>query len=85
MPNTPVAVGEGVSYALSQQAKQEDEDLLRELLSWLAFGQTRGKAVGYSSAGCGPAFVYLFIEALADGVSEQDSSRHISNPANQTF
>ena len=69
MPNTPVAVGEGViTYSLSQQANQADEDLLRELLSsagLLVKLEEKQLDAATALAGCGPAFVYLFIEALA--------------------
>lgn len=70
MPNTPVAVGEGVvSYALSQQADQKDRDLLEDLLSeagLLVQLEEKQLDAATALAGCGPAFVYLFMEALAD-------------------
>ncbi len=89
MPNTPVAVGEGViSYALSQ-ANQADEDLLRELLSsagLLVKLEEKQLDAATALAGCGPAFVYLFIEALADAGVRAGLSRDISlELANQTF
>jgi len=90
MPNTPVAVGEGViSYALSQQAHQADEDLLRELLSsagLLVKLEEKQLDAATALAGCGPAFVYLFIEALADAGVRAGLSRDISlELANQTL
>ena len=90
MPNTPVAVGEGViSYALSQQANQADEDLLRELLSsagLLVKLEEKQLDAATALAGCGPAFVYLFIEALADAGVRAGLSRDISlELANQTL
>ena len=70
MPNTPVAIGQGViSYTLSANCQSEDNELFCRLLA------NAGKLVEISEqlidaatglAGCGPAFVYLFIEALAD-------------------
>lgn len=70
MPNTPVAIGQGViSYALSSNCRAEDSNLFCQLLA------NAGQLVEISEplidaatglAGCGPAFVYLFIEALAD-------------------
>lgn len=70
MPNTPVAVGQGViSYALSDQAGAADEDLVRELLAGaglLVKLEEKQLDAATALAGCGPAFVYLFIEALAD-------------------
>ena len=90
MPNTPVAVGEGViSYALSQQAHQADEDLFRELLSLaglLVKLDEKQLDAATALAGCGPAFVYLFIEALADSGVRAGLSRDISlQLANQTL
>ncbi len=90
MPNTPVAVGEGViSYALSQQANQADEDMLRELLSsagLLVKLEEKQLDAATALAGCGPAFVYLFIEALADAGVRAGLSRDIAlQLANQTL
>ena len=90
MPNTPVAVGEGViTYSLSQQANQADEDLLRELLSsagLLVKLEEKQLDAATALAGCGPAFVYLFIEALADAGVRAGLSRDISlELANQTL
>lgn len=72
MPNTPLAVGEGMSV-ISRHAKCSEEEF--------AFAQSVFEAAGkvavaqddliYTAAngvsGCGPAFAYAFIEALADG------------------
>ena len=90
MPNTPVVVGEGViTYALSQQANQVDEDLLRDLLSsagLLVRLEEKQLDAATALAGCGPAFVYLFIEALADAGVRAGLSRDISlELANQTL
>ena len=90
MPNPPVAVGEGViSFALSQQANQADEDLLCELLSsagLLVKLEEKQLDAATALAGCGPAFVYLFIEALADAGVRVGLSRDISlQLANQTL
>ena len=90
MPNTPVVVGEGViSFALSQQANQADEDLLQELLSsagLLVKLEEKQLDAATALAGCGPAFVYLFIEALADAGVRAGLSRDISlQLANQTL
>lgn len=70
MPNTPVAIGQGViSYALSANCHPEDSELFCQLLA--NAGQLFEISDGLIDAatglaGCGPAFVYLFIEALAD-------------------
>lgn len=70
MPNTPVSIGQGViSYALSANCQVDDKEVFCQLLqhAGLLFEISEGlidTATGL--AGCGPAFVYLFIEALAD-------------------
>ena len=71
MPNTPAAVGEGMILysAGSDVAKAQVQDFLKLL-------QKAGRLTplpeakidaGCALSGSGPAFVYLFIEALADG------------------
>lgn len=71
MPNTPAAVGAGMILVCANQAASEDDKNL--LSTALAFA---GKLdpipeslIDAASAvsGCGPAFVCLFVEALADG------------------
>ena len=70
MPNTPVSIGQGViSYALSANCQADDKEVFGQLLqhAGLLFEISEDlidAATGL--AGCGPAFVYLFIEALAD-------------------
>ena len=70
MPNTPVSIGQGViSYALSANCQVDDKEVFCQLLqhAGLLFEISEGlidAATGL--AGCGPDFVYLFIEALAD-------------------
>lgn len=69
MPNTPVAVGAGrILYA----AKAEKEELEGFLHLFSKAGQLMELPeklidAGTAVSGCGPAFVCLFIEALADG------------------
>ncbi len=71
MPNTPVSVGEGrVLYALGADVNEtQKNDFLRLFakvgtLHFMAEGLIDA---GSALSGCGPAFVYLFIEAMADG------------------
>lgn len=71
MPNTPVSVGAGMTmYDASAAVSQE------ELTCFLALMEQAGKLdrlpeglidAGCAVAGCGPAFAFLFAEALADG------------------
>jgi len=82
MPNTPVSIGQGViSYALSVNSHPEDNKLFCQLLA------KAGQLVEISDglidaatglAGCGPAFVYLFIEALADAGVQTGLPREMS-------
>jgi pyrroline-5-carboxylate reductase len=71
MQNTPVAVGEGVLvYACAPSANEADAAALEA--SMAAAGKIEPlpeKLIDAATAvmGCGPAFVYMFAEALADG------------------
>lgn len=70
MPNTPVLVEKGViAYCganLSEKTEKEFVSLLEK--AGLVEKLDEGKIDAASALhGCGPAFVYLFIEALADG------------------
>ena len=71
MPNTPVAVGEGVIfYTANHLAAPED---VAEFAANMAAGgmldplEERLIDAGSAVTGCGPAFCDLFLEALADG------------------
>ena len=71
MPNTPLAVGEGMSaYALGSRAGAAHEEAIRTILA------AAGKVVCVKESlmdavtglsGSGPAFAFLVIDALADG------------------
>ena len=71
MPNTPVSVGEGmILYACSKELRQEEKNAFLEAMAAAGrFSPLEEKLIDAGSAvsGCGPAFVDLFIEALADG------------------
>ena len=71
MPNTPAAVGEGMLlYSAGEGVSEQDLEEFRSLLSdagrLLALPEEQLDA-GSALSGCGPAFVCLFAEALADG------------------
>lgn len=74
MPNTPALVGEGMILIAPGEGITDDETAgLRELLG--AAGRTdviQEKLIDAASAvsGCGPAYAYMFCEALADGAVE---------------
>lgn len=71
MPNTPVSVGCGTTLVSYSKAVTE-----KELDDFLSLISMSGKTdvipeslidAGCALSGCGPAFVYMFIEALSDG------------------
>lgn len=72
MPNTPALVGEGmtgVCYDEGQFSKEECREIERIFCSFGKMKKVEERlidAVGCVS-GCSPAYVYMFIEALADG------------------
>lgn len=70
MPNTPVAVEKGVVVYCSENTSDEREAAFKAILSRAGVVEKIPEdKIDAASAlhGCGPAFVYLFIEALADG------------------
>ena len=79
MPNTPAAIGEGVLLIAP------DGDVSEEELAGLEKGMSccgllertteHELDLGTAVTGCGPAFTYLFIEALADGGVQVGLSR----------
>ena len=70
MPNTPVAVGEGmITFARNSGVSDESVKLFTEILSYAGRLDEVSESVidaATAVAGCGPAFVYMFAEALAD-------------------
>jgi pyrroline-5-carboxylate reductase len=71
MPNTPVAVGEGVVLlTVSENVSEEMKKLFCDALSGAGLLDEIPEKLmdaGSAVAGCGPAFACLFAEALADG------------------
>ena len=71
MPNTPSSIGEGmILYTCGDSVTKEEEQTFLDAMAGagkLAPLPERLIDAGSSVAGCGPAFVDLFIEALADG------------------
>mmetsp|Transcript_16155 Transcript_16155/g.44735 ORF Transcript_16155/g.44735 Transcript_16155/m.44735 type:complete len:286 (+) Transcript_16155:129-986(+) len=71
MPNTPCLVGEAASgYAMGSLCNEKDEEIVAKLLGAVGVAKKLKEVLlnavtGLS--GSGPAYVYLFIEALADG------------------
>lgn len=70
MPNTPSAIGEGMILYTSDGVTEKELQSFLDAMSGagrLAPLEERLIDAGSCVAGCGPAFVDLFIEALADG------------------
>lgn len=71
MPNTPVSIGEGmVLYVCGENVTKEEETTFLEIMA--GAGRLRPLPedlidAGSAVSGCGPAFVDIFLEALADG------------------
>lgn len=70
MPNTPSAIGCGITLLASSGCREEEISELEAMLSasgsFSRITEEQMDAAG-SLTGCSPAFVYMFIEALADG------------------
>ncbi len=70
MPNTPAAIGEGVILYATQGTSPEQEEAFCTAFSCAGtlYRIPEGEMDAASAlSGCGPAFTYLFLEALADG------------------
>ncbi len=70
MPNTPASIGEGmILYACGGVTAEEEQVFLQGMAGAGKLASLAENLIdaGSAVAGCGPAFVDLFIEALADG------------------
>jgi len=71
MPNTPLAVGEGMSLiSLRYRCTENEFAFAKQIFASagkVAEVEDHVFVAATSISGCGPAFVYQFIEALADG------------------
>lgn len=71
MPNTPAAVGEGmILYCTASDVTVQDEaDFLNILKGAGVVDKIDEKLIDAAAAltGCGPAYVYMFAQALSDG------------------
>ena len=78
MPNTPVAVGEGMTlYTATADVTAEQLDGFVQMMEWSGKLCHLPESLidsGCPVSGCGPAFAYLFIEALAAGGVEKGLS-----------
>lgn len=83
MPNTPAIVNQGCSvFVRGKQATQADADVTNSLLQSIGTSEEivedQMDAVTALS-GSGPAYVFVMIEALADGAVKMGKNR-ISSP-----
>ncbi len=82
MPNTPASVEEGITLVCATEAVSKDEiSAFCELISYT--GKTDVIPEKFFDAatalsGCGPAYVYMFLEALADGAVKCGLSRDLA-------
>ena len=71
MPNTPLAVGEGMTLLSSRYTCTPEEFEFAKTIftaaGRIAVVEDRVFTPANGISGCGPAFVYAFIEAMADG------------------
>lgn len=69
MPNTPCSIGEGMVLYTPDAAEEEEQAFLKAMAGAGRFSRIPERLMdaGSAVAGCGPAFVDLFLEALADG------------------
>ncbi|MDO4442996.1 MAG: pyrroline-5-carboxylate reductase [Slackia sp.] len=79
MPNTPAAVGEGMTAVVPGDAC-EDADIEAVLSLVNSFGASeivpeRLIDAATAAAGCSPAFVYMFIESMADAAVAEGMAR----------
>lgn len=82
MPNTPVAVGEGVIVFSANEVVSKDvvRDFTNLLEASGSLYEMSENLIDAASAlsGCGPAFVCMFIEALSDGAVSCGLSREMA-------
>lgn len=70
MPNTPASVGEGMIQYCSSNVDSDELDEFAKLMAFAGRTDAIPESLidaASSVSGCGPAWVYQFIEALADG------------------
>ena len=70
MPNTPSAIGEGmIQYCTLDVSDAQEAEFLTAMAHCGRLDKIPENLIDAASAvsGCGPAFAYMFIEALADG------------------
>ena len=82
MPNTPALLGAGASgFCLGEKCSKEDAQVVKTILKAIGISfevkESQLDAVTGVS-GSGPAYVFMFIEALADGGVKQGLPRNVA-------
>ena len=82
IPNTPVAIGEGIFICENTHSLTDEEvKLFTKVFSTISivqFVETHQLSVGGTVAGCGPAFASMFIEALGDAGVKHGLTREVA-------
>ena len=82
MPNTPCLVGEGVSgFCVSEGVKPDEVKLATDLLETVGIAiqvPERHLDAVAGLSGSGPAYIYMMIEAMADGGVKMGLSRELA-------
>ncbi|MBE6798458.1 MAG: pyrroline-5-carboxylate reductase [Ruminococcaceae bacterium] len=70
MPNTPASIGQGLILYCHKNADEKSIEMFKQLCSPAGLLEPIDESLidaGCAVSGCGPAFVYMFIESLAEG------------------
>lgn len=80
MPNTPAKVGAGSSpYCLNKQATEEDSRTMKLLLESIGVSmEVQESMMDAVTAVTSPAYIFMLIEALADGAVKKGLPRSIA-------
>ncbi len=81
MPNTPAQIGAGMSVwtaAVSEDARNSARAILRSLGEEMYVSDEKLIDMATALSGCGPAYVFLFVEALIDAGVYVGMSRDMS-------
>ncbi len=78
MPNTPALVGEGMSAVCSNKAAEQDADSVVNIFSQMGKCEKLSEKLMdtvTAVSGSSPAYVFMFIEAMADGAVQGGMTR----------
>lgn len=82
MPNTPASVGEGMTLVCASDSVSSDEiSAFCDLISYTGKTDVLPEKLfdaATALSGCGPAYVYMFLEALADGAVKCGLPRNLA-------